>query len=450
MSAVHSFSHAPPGPPAHPLWGNLLDLRRDPLGFLTHCARTYGDLVRLRILHVPVYLLNHPTYIERVLVTQNRNFAKGRAWRASRSLLGEGLVTSEGVTWQRQHALMQPAFHRERIAAYAQLAVAFAQEELATWQNDETRVIEHDMMRLTLRIIAQALVGTDIAENANVVGTAMRTFLQEFRNRVNTGLLIPEWAPTRSNRRMKQATRELEQIIFGLINVRRDDPHSQGDGDLLALLLEARDDNGAPSSDRELRDQVMTMLLAGHETTALTLTMAWYLIAQSPEVQAKLEAELQTQLGGRAPTAADVPRLTFTNRIVKETLRLFPPAWAFARRALRDIEIGGYRVRAGSSITLSQWVTHRDARFYENPETFHPDRWTDAFAGQLPRFAYFPFGGGPRICIGAGFAQLEVVLLLATIAQKVRLTLDSTETLELLPSLTLHSKHPIKMRISKL
>lgn len=450
MSAAHSFSHAPPGPPAHPLWGNLLDLRRDPLGFLTDCARTYGDVVRLRVLRVPVFLLNHPSYIERVLVTQNRNFVKGRAWRASRSVLGEGLVTSEGATWQRQHALVQPAFHRERIAAYAELAVSFAQSEIAIWQNGETRAIEHDMMRLTLRIIAQALVGSDVAENASVVGTAMRTFLQEFRNRVNTGLLIPEWAPTLSNWRMKRATRELEQIIIGLINVRRGMPQSQQNGDLLALLLEARDDDGAPLSDRELRDQVMTMLLAGHETTALTLTMAWYLIARSSDAQAKLDTELQTQLRGRAPTAADVPRLTFTNRVVKETLRLFPPAWAFARRALHDIEIGGYRVPAGSSITLSQWVTHRDPRYYENPEAFHPDRWTDAFASQLPRFAYFPFGGGPRICIGAGFAQLEAVLLLATIAQKVQLTLASTEPLELLPSLTLHSKHPIMMRISKL
>lgn len=450
MRAAHSASAYPPGPPAHPLWGNLLELRRDPLGFLTRCARDYGDIVLFRILHVPVYLLNDPAYIERVLVTENRNFAKGRAWRASRALLGEGLVTSEGAKWQRQRALVQPAFHREHIAAYAKLAVAFAQAEIATWQNGETRAIDHDMMRLTLRIIAKALLDADVSDDADQVGKAMRTFLQEFRNRVNTGLLIPEWAPTPSNRRMRQATRELEGIIFGLINLRRRMPQLEPSRDLLALLLEARDENGAPLSDRELRDQVMTMLLAGHETTALTLALAWYLIAQAPDVQTQLDIELQTQLQGRAPTAADVPRLPFTNRVVRETLRVFPPAWAFARRALHDIELGGYRVRAGSSITLSQWVTHRDPRYFENPDAFNPNRWTDSFINQLPRFAYFPFGGGPRICIGAGFAQLEVVLLLATIAQNVQLTRASAEPFELLPSLTLHPKHPIKMRVSQL
>lgn len=450
MTLARFSSHQPPGPPVHPLWGNLLDLRRDPLGFLTGCARNYGDVVRLRVLHVPVYLLNHPAYIERVLVTHNRNFVKGRAWRAARSLLGEGLVTSEGAQWQRQRTLLQPAFHREQIAAYADLAAAFAQSEIATWQNGETRAIDHDMRRLTLRIIAKALLGANISDNADQVGIAMRTFLQEFRNRVNTGLLIPEWAPTRSNRRMKWATCELEKIIFGVIDLRRGAPQSERPSDLLALLLDTRDDNGAPLSDGELRDQVMTMLLAGHETTALTLTMAWYLIAQSPEVQTKLDAELRNQLRGRAPTAADLPRLTFTNQVVKETLRLFPPAWAFARRALHDIEIGGYRIGAGSSVTLSQWVTHRDARYFENPEAFLPERWTDSFVSQLPRYAYFPFGGGPRICIGAGFAQLEVGLLLAAVAQKVWMTLASPEPLELLPSLTLHPKDSIKMRIAKL
>lgn len=447
MSAHRTRQNEPTGPPAHPLFGNLLELRRDPLGFLSACAHECGDIARYRVLLFPVYLLNHPDYIETVLVTQSRNFKKGRALRASHSLLGAGLLTGEGEEWRQQRHLVQPAFQRDRIALYSELCTTYAEREIASWQDGEAREINRDMMRLTLLILAKALFGANLESNVDSVSAAAGVFLQEFRNRMNAGLLIPGWLPTEGNRRLARATRELETIIYGLIAARRRAP--QKDRDLLSALISARDDKGAAMTERQLRDHVMTLLLAGHETTAVALTWTWYLLSQTPHVEEKLNTELQTQLQGRAPTLADLTRLPYTAQVIKEGMRLYPPAWAVARRALNDCEIGGYRIRAGSSIVLSQWVTHHDARYFPNPDSFNPDRWTDDFAKDLPRFAYFPFGGGPRICIGAAFAQMEAVLLLATIASKFRLSRVSPQPVELWPSLTLHPKGGMKMRVHK-
>lgn len=447
MIAPRTLHREPPGPAAHPLFGNLFELRRDPLAFLSSCAREYGDIARYRVLQFPVYLLNNPNYIETVLVAQSRNFTKGRALRASHSLLGSGLLTSEGELWRRQRHLIQPAFQHDRIASYSQLCTRYAEGEIASWQYGERREIDRDMMRLTLLILAKSLFGADIESDVGAVNEAAGVFLQEFRNRLNAGLLIPGWLPTVGNRRLARAKRQLESIIDELVAVRRRNPDKGGD--LLSALLGARDDKGAGMTERQLRDQLVTLLLAGHETTAVELTWTWYLLSQTPDVEEKLSAELRTELRGRAPSLSDLPRLTYTSRVLKESMRLYPPAWAISRRALKDCEIGGHLIREGSSIVLSQWVTHRDSRYFRDPDTFNPDRWTDEFEKELPRFAYFPFGGGPRTCIGAGFAQMEAVLLLATIASKFRLSRASPQPVELWPSLTLRPKGGLRMVLDK-
>jgi len=427
--------------------GNLTEFRRDPLGFFTRCAREYGDLVRYRIAHVNVYLLNHPDLIESVLVTDHHNFIKGRTLQAGRVLLGDGLLTSEGESWRRQRRLMQPAFHRERIAVYGEAIVASAQQMLAAWRPGETRDAHQEMVRLTLQIVAQTLFGVQVGAEADEVSIALRVFLKQFRNQVDAALLIPDWLPTPGNLRLRAAIRQLEAIIYRIIRARRADRAERDD--LLATLLRTQDEDGRQMTDRQLRDEVMTLFLAGHETTAVALAWTWYLLSQNPDIENKLVAELEAVLNGRLPTVADLPNLVYAEQVVKESMRLYPPVWAFARVAVHDCEIGGYLVRSGTSIAMSQWVMHRDARFFDRPAEFIPERWTDEFVRRLPRFAFFPFGGGPRVCIGSSFAMMEAVLLLAVIAQQFRLTLTLGYSLEIWPTVTLHPRHGMPMVITR-
>jgi len=446
---IPTDKRVPPGPAGNLALGNLTEFRRDPLGFFTRCARDAerGDLVRYRIAHVNVYLLNHPDLIESVLVTDHHNFIKGRTLQAGRVLLGEGLLTSEGESWRRQRRLMQPAFHRERIAVYGEAIVASAQQMLAAWRPGETRDAHQEMARLTFQIVAQTLFGVQVGAEADEVSIALRVFLEQFRNQVDAALLIPDWLPTPGNLRLRAAIRQLEAIIYRIIRARRADRAERDD--LLAALLRAQDEDGRQMTDRQLRDEVMTLFLAGHETTAVALAWTWYLLSQNPDVENKLVAELEAVLNGRLPTVADLPNLVYAEQVVKESMRLYPPVWAFARVAVRDCEIGGYPVRSGTSIAMSQWVMHRDARFFDRPAEFIPERWTDEFVRRLPRFAFFPFGGGPRVCIGSSLAMMEAVLLLAAIAQQFRLTLAPGYSLEIWPTVTLHPRHGMPMAITR-
>jgi cytochrome P450 len=429
-----------------PVVGNLLEFRRDPLGFLTRCARDYGDVARYRVAHHIVYLLNRPDLIEQMLVVDHVNFMKGGVLRAGRALLGNGLLTTEGDEWRRQRRLVQPAFHRERVAAYSDVIVEYAQRMLAMWRDGETRDIHHEMIRLALPIITHTLFDVRVDDEADRAGAAMHDFLEEFKQRMGMGALIPAWLPTPARQRSRRAIVRLEAMVDRMVNERRASGLDRGD--LLSMLLRARDDDGSPLTDRQLRDQVMTLFLAGHETTAVTLTWTWFLLAQSPQVEARLLEELRSVLNGRWPSAADVPRLTYTEKVIKESLRLYPPVWAITRVAVRDGEIGGYPVSAGMSVAMSQWVTHRDPRYFDRPEAFDPDRWTDELTKRLPKFAYFPFGGGPRVCVGAALAMMEAVLLLAAIAPRFHLSLVPNERVELWPSLTLHPKRGLPMRLS--
>lgn len=445
----------PPGPRSHFLIGDFLAFNRDPLAFLTRYAREYGDVVELHLLNRPTYLINRPDYIEDVLVTHNHNFIKSRGLRESRSVLGTGLLTSEGEFWRRQRRLIQPAFHRNHIAAYGDVMVAYTQRMLATWRSGEIRDIHQDMMRLTLEIVAKTLFDTDVAGEAQEVGEAMRVVLEHFNAQASTGFLIPNSLPTPGNRRMRQAVQQLDAIIYNIIRQRRTDGTERGD--LLSTLLEAHDEDGSRMTDKQLRDEVMTLFLAGHETTAIALSWTWHLLSQHPEAEARLWTELRSVLNGRAPTVTDLPQLRYTEWVVNESLRLYPPAWVIGREAVRECEIGRYTLPAGSTIVMSQWVMHRDPRYFKEPERFKPERWANdpssssgqVLAKHLPRFAYFPFGGGPRQCIGNSFALMEARLLLATIAPAFRLVASPGPEVTPWPTITLRPRHGMWMELRK-
>lgn len=437
----------PAGPKGHFLLGNYPQLRRDPLGFLTDCARRYGDFVPIRIGPCPGFIINHPDFIEYVLLTNSKNFIKGPALQRARFLFGNGLVASEGEFWRRQRRLIAPAFHRDRIAAYAEVLVGYADRMLDTWAEGETRDVHAELMRLTLEIVAKALFDADVADDAPEVGEALTEVLYAFGPGSATAILLPEWIPLPSRVRARRATARLDRVIYRIIDERRAAGGERGD--LLSMLLAARDDADSGMTDKQLRDEAMTLFLAGHETTAIALSWAFYLLSQRPEVEALLVAELAEALGGRPATIADLPNLPYLEAVVWEALRLYPPAYAVGRQAIGECEIGGYRVPAGAAVTASQWVMHRDPRYFERPEEFHPERWLDGLAKRLPKFAYFPFGGGPRICIGNQFALAEARLVLATVLRRFRLTLAPGQTVVPEPAITLRPRQGMRMSLHR-
>jgi cytochrome P450 len=388
-------------------------LRREWLGFLTWCAREYGDVVDISFANMHIYLLNHPASVEHVLVKHNRDFVKDIALRSSQHIFGNGLLTSDGDYWRSQRRLLQPGFHRERIAAYAATVVDCGERLLGTWRPGALCDVHADMTQLTLEIVARTLFSIARPEEIDLD--------------------------------------RLDQFTFAAIAERRASSHWPND--LLSMLLLAEDADGTPLTDQQVRDEVVTMFLAGHETTASSLSWTWYLVAQHPEVEARLLEELETVLGAggalRRPTIADISCLRYTEMVIKESLRLYPSIWGFGREALYDCEIDGFFVPAGTTLFMSEWVIHRDPRYFEQPEQFNPDRWADASTKSLPKFAYFPFGGGPRLCIGNTLAMTQAILLLATIAPHFRLIDIPDQVVEPWPALTLSPKDGIKLRLAR-
>ncbi len=436
----------PPGPKPHFLTGHLPEMRRDLLGLYVRCAREFGDVVLLRFGLKPVYLLSHPDLIEEVLVTQHRNFIKHYALRMNQTLLGNGLLTSNGDLWLRQRRLAQPAFHRDRLAGYAEFMTAYAERLAASWHDGEVRDLHKDMTRLTLEIIVKTLFNADVRDKTREVSAALTEAMANFNGRFFRVIRIPESIPTPGNLRMRRAVRRLDAILYGFIKERR----SEGAcGDLLSLLLEAKDEDGSQMTDKQLRDEAMTLFLAGHDTTALVLSWGWYLLAQHPEVVRHLEAELRDVLGKRTPCMADLPRLRYTDMVVQEIMRLYPPAYVIGREAVETCELGGWRIPAGGTVLMSQWAMQRDPRFYDEPERFYPERWADGLAKRLPKYAYFPFGGGPRVCIGNTFAAIEATLVLATLAQRFRCLRVSEAEVKPRPALTLRPNGPIELRMQR-
>jgi cytochrome P450 len=434
----------PPGPESTSWTGSFKAYSRDPLGYLTALVRDYGDITTLRYYNFRVYFVNHPDYIEEVLVTQNRKFIKGRILRANRRLFGNGLLTSEGDFWLRQRRLAQPAFHRVRIASYADTMVRFAERLVAEWKGREERDIHAEMMRLTLGIVAKTLFDADVEGDAQQVGHALEAIM-ELNSDFRKLILMPPWLPTPTNIKAAIATRRLDKIIFRFIEQRR--ASGKDTGDLLSMLLAAQDEDGSRMNDQQLRDEAMTIFLAGHETTANALSWTWLLLSQNPGVEAKLHAELEAVLGGRAPSLDDLPKLRYASNVITESMRLYPPAWGMARVAIEDLEIGGYPIPKGCGISLAQWSVHRDPRWFDAPLEFRPERWEGDLIKRLHKFAYFPFGGGPRQCIGNNFALMEATLLLATIAQKFQIEIVASHPVVPMPSITLRPRHGIRARL---
>ena len=422
-------------------WSSVAGGNQDPLKFLTDIAREYGDFVGPRILNFRILLLNHPDHIEDVLVNHPRKFIKGRVLKANKRVFGSGLLTSEGDFWLRQRRLAQPAFHRARIATYASTMVEYTERLLHDWQDGEERDIHKEMMRLTLQIVGKTLFDADVERDAQDIGKSMEQLLElgaDFRRTV----LIPHWLPIPANFRLEMAIRKIEKVLYRIIAEKR--ASGRDAGDLLSMLLAAQDEDGSRMTDKQLRDEAITLFLAGHETTANTLSWTWWLLAQNPAVEAKLHAELRTVLSGRAPSMEDLPKLAYTNHIITESMRLYPPAWGTARTAIEEHEIAGYSVPKGSGVSFAQWTVHRDARWYDAPEEFRPERWEGDLMKRLPRFAYFPFGGGPRQCIGNSFALMEAALILATIAQQYRFRLVEGHAVVPLASITLRPRYGIR------
>jgi cytochrome P450 len=441
------FARAP-GPRGFSFLWRLLHAPDGWLDFLTQCTQEYGDIVSFRFLGVPVCLINDPAAVEQVLTTDHQNFTKSLDYRALSRVLGNGLLTSEGALWKRQRRLVQPAFYRERILSYGGIMTSYATRMLESWQDGEVRDIHRDMMRVTLEITARSLFNVDMASEAGTIAKSLTVVMGEMPKLTGFAFL-PDWLPIPGLDGFRRALADLDRVVYGIIRDRR--ATGQRRGDLLDMLLEARDENGAGMPDLQLRDEIMTILLAGHETTANTLAWTLYLLAQHPEVQSCLEAEVREVLRGRTPEAAGLHQLQYTQLVLMESQRLYPPAWAIGRKAIRPVEVLGYRLPAGTNVVVSQWVMHRDARYYPDPQRFDPNRWRDEIPGRrsLPKFAYLPFGAGPRVCVGASLALTESALVLATLMQHFRFSLASAEPVEAFPSVTLRPKHGLPLRVER-
>jgi cytochrome P450 len=450
MSAL-AATPEPPGPGRGIPGRTLLAFRGDPLAFLTRVHRRHGDVALFRIGPRRMYLLGHPDHVQDVLVTRHRNFIKSLALQRSRALLGEGLLTSEGELHLRQRRMAQPAFLRRRVDAYGAAMAGFAERADAGWTDGGTLDAAREMNRLTLAIAGRTLFGAEVRHEADEIGRALDDALGLFSRLSNPFAFLLDRLPVPGTLRMRRARERLDATIYRMIAEARARGGPAERGDLLSLLLSARDDegDGGAMTDEQLRDEALTLFLAGHETTANALAWTWHLLGHSPEAESRLHAELADVLGGRTPAPDDVPRLPYARAVLAESMRLFPPAWAIGREPLEDFEIGGYTVRAGTVVLMSPWVTHRDPRFFPDPDRFLPGRWTPEMEAGLHRYAYFPFGGGPRKCIGEHFAWLEATLVLATLAQRWRLRPLPGHAAGTEPRITLRPRGGLPMRAER-
>jgi cytochrome P450 len=420
----------------------------NPLDFFTNLARTYGDVSSYRMAGEQLFLVNDPRLVRDILVTHNRNFTKSRGLERSKRLLGQGLLTSEGAMHLRQRRLMQPAFHRDRISGFGNLMVGYADRMRNSWTDGVTLDVSREMNRLTLSIVGKTLFDVDVDQQAAAVGDALTAVMESFWMMMLPFSELLERLPVPKLRRARMARARLDAIIYGMIADRR--ASGRDHGDLLSMLLTAQDeDEGGGMTDQQVRDEAMTIFLAGHETTANALMWMWYLLSSAPDVEAKLHAEVDRVLQGRLPGLGDLASLQYVERVVTEAMRLYPPAWIIGRRAIDDYQLGDYVAPARSILVMSPYLMQRDPRFYTDPGRFDPDRWTPEFRAALPKFAYFPFGGGPRQCIGESFAWMELVLVVATIAQQWKLRLVPGHPVVPQPLITLRAKHGMKMTLER-
>jgi cytochrome P450 len=445
-------SRFPPGVSGLRLLLMMPEFRKDVLETFRRLWEQFGDVVCFRGRWIS-YLLTAPRHVEHVLQTNSRNYRKGRHYKLLKSFTGEGLIVSEGEMWLRQRRLAQPVFHRQRIGAFVKIMTDSTEEMLERWrvfaERGEPIEVVSEIMRLTLGIVGKSLFSTNLGDReAGILGDAFEVIRTYSARRTFALISLPESFPTRANRRYRAALLSVDKLIYDLIAERRRQKNAAPD--LLSMLIEARDaETGVGMNDRQLRDEAATLIGAGYETTTQALGWTWYLLSQQPAAERKLRAELLEVLGGRTPTFDDLPKLQYARMVFEEAMRLYPPVWGITRAAINTDEIGGYRVAPDSEMLLLPYLTHRHPQYWEEPDEFIPERFAPEKSSARQAFAYFPFGGGPRQCLGNNFALMEAQLIVAMVAQKYRLELVPGQIVEPEPSVTLRPRRGLRMTLSK-
>lgn len=426
--------------------GNTLAFGRDVLGHATRWAEELGDVVQIRVPGLELYQVTHPSLIETLLSGHHRDLRKDWFTRSLSEILGQGLVVAEGERWRAQRRVLQPAFHPRHLPSYAEVMARSAEQLAREILREPVRDVFADTMRLTARVVSSALFSHDVAEDTETLRRAMAVYTDHFGGIFGTRLRLPLAVPTPSALRVRFAFMEVDALVERLIDARKGAP--QAADDLLSSLLNARDSDGKPLTARQVRDEIVTMLLAGHETSALALTYALDLLARHPEVTKKVQVELDTVLQGRLPSHDDLVRLPYTNAVVAETLRLYPPVWTLGRELLTDVPVGDHVLPRGATVMLPPWVVQRDRRWFPEPLRFAPERFLNGCMKSLPRYAYFPFGAGTRMCLGTNFALIEAVLVLSTLLSRLDIADAPSRPLRLFASATLRPVDPVTLRFA--
>ncbi|MBX3272343.1 MAG: cytochrome P450 [Sandaracinaceae bacterium] len=452
MRASDEIPGPPPADSIPAAYRLMKEVKKDLLGLVLAAFEEYGDILQLRVLGRRQVLVRSPDLIREVLVGQAKCFEKGKDYTSRRKGLakfgGMGLLSSNGELWRRQRKLVAPALHAKRVASYADAMILAGEEAMADWQDGSVVEVDRAMMHAALRIVARTMFSREIGAEADVIGEATHALHGMLEANNSAWTLLPDWFPTLQRMREDRAVERIDEVVYRLIRERRPTPDGpvEDGGDLASMLLSAEDDEGARMSDEQARDEIVTMFIAGHETAANTLGWAWVELARNPEVEATLHEELDRVLGGRAPRPDDYRALPYTRAFIEETLRRWPPAFTFLRTCVAEAELGGYRIEPGADVSLVPYATHRDARHYPDPERFDPARFLGEAREARDRYAWIPFGGGPRVCVGNAFALMETTFVLATIAARYRLTLPEGEDVVPVPGVTLRPSGPLRMR----
>lgn len=439
---MSEITDIPPGPDGLPVLGSTYQMFRDPLSFGERCVDEYGDLVSLRLAGTDAIQLGHPDHARHVLADHSDNYRKGEFYRQELELLGEGLLTSEGELWQRQRGIIGPMFHPNRIRRYAETITRYAEREIDTWTPNRPRDVTDSMQQLTLEVLAKALFDIDIRNRTEAISDAVTEVMHQAIRARRIPFSLPDWLPTPRKNKYDRAVATFDEAVADIVEEHR--RCSEPPDDVVTALLRAQEATDA-IDDRQIRDEVLTLLLAGHDTTALGLSYLWYLLGTHQDVQSAVVEEIDRTIGDDSPTGLEITDLELTNRVIKETLRLYPPAYFLTREPRSADAIDGYRIPEGSLILINQWLFHRDERFFEKPDEFVPGRWAGDFEDDLHPFAYFPFGGGPRQCLGRRFALLEMLIVVVTVLRRYRIDLATESPIELDPLVSLRPKSPIRI-----
>ena len=439
MNSADTTPKLAPGPRGDTVLGSTLDFKDNPLEYVSYVSRAFGDVARFRVGPSWWHLLTHPDHIWEVMTKQADTFLKPQvAHRLWREFLGHGLLTSEGAEWRRQAMMMKPAMHRQRLNAYGDTMTSYTHEMIDRWTDGERIDIHSEMTALTLRIVGKCLFDTDVAKDAPAVGEAMEVLQQVMVDHIHLPVPLPAWWPSQRNKRKIQAVQTIRDIVAAAIHERRSSGEDRGD--LLSMLIMAQDEEGTAMTDIEVFDQAVTLFFAGHETTANGLTWCWYLLARHPEVVAKLQAEIAAAVGDRPPGMDDLKDMPYLDMVVHESLRILPPVWVFMKEPQEDAVIGGFSIPKGSPVMISPWVTHHDQRFWPQPETFMPERFSKENRPKIPKGAWIPFSGGQRVCFGKSFAMTEMRLIVAAALQRIDPSVPADHWPTKVAELSMHPK----------